>query len=382
MKIGLVLDDSLDKPDGVQQYVLAIGTWLKSMGHEVRYLAGSTKRTDIQGLYSLSNNLGVQFNRNKLSIPVQASSGRIKQVLNDEKFDVLHVQLPHSPLMSGKLVRYTPASTAVVGTFHILPYSRMVEGATKLLGKINSKNLQKFDEICSVSSPAQEFARHSMGIESVCIPNAINIEAFSGAKPLARFKDSFNIVFLGRLVQRKCAMQLLKAITQLVKKTKIPNLRVLICGEGSELFKLREYAKNNNLDKIVSFEGFIPENQKASYLASANIAVFPSLGGESFGIVLVEAMASGAGVVLGGDNPGYRSVLEADQRALFRADNSSELSELLHHLIRDKELLRQISSSQKELVKKYDVQIVGPQILDMYKRAIEKRNQKIDNKSK
>lgn len=379
MKIGLVLDDSLDKPDGVQQYVMTIGSWMISKGHEVRYLAGFTKRNDIVGLHSLSKNLKVQFNHNKLSVPVWASAGRIEQVLRDEKFDVLHVQLPHSPLMAGKVVRYAPAKAAIVGTFHILPYSRMVEYATRLLGKINRKNLQRFDGFCSVSPPAQDFARRSMGIESECIPNAVNVNAFMHAKALSEFRGSFNIVFLGRLVHRKGAMQLLKAVSQLSKNIDTKKLRVLICGSGPELPKLREYARNNNLGAIVSFEGFIPEDKKASYLASADVAVFPSLGGESFGIVLVEAAASGVGVVLGGDNPGYRSVLETEE-SLFKADNPNELSALLCYIISNEELFSQINKAQKKMVKKYDVQTVGPQILDMYQRAIEKRKQKIDNK--
>lgn len=379
MKIGLVLDDSLDKPDGVQQYVMTIGSWMISQGHEVRYLAGFTKRTDIVGVYSLSNNLKVQFNHNKLSVPVWAPAGRIKQVLKDEKFDVLHVQLPHNPLMAGKVVRCASPNTAVVGTFHILPYSPMVDYATRLLGKINSKNLQRFDGFCSVSPPAQDFARSSMGIESECIPNAINVSAFMNTKALSEFSSSFNIVFLGRLVHRKGAMQLLKAVSLLTKNIDTKNLRVLICGNGPELPKLRQYVRNNNLDTIVSFEGFIPEDKKASYLASADVAVFPSLGGESFGIVLVEAVASGAGVVLGGDNPGYRSVLET-KKVLFRADDPRGLTVLLHDVINDKELFSKINKTQKKLVKKYNVQTVGPQILNMYQTAIEKRMQKIDNK--
>src|SRR5579875_4032120 len=100
MKIGMVLDDTLDTPDGVQQYVLQVGRWLSAQGHDVHYLVGATTRTDIPNIHSLSRNKQVRFNGNRMSMPLPASRKKLKQFLRTEQFDVLHVQVPYSPFMA------------------------------------------------------------------------------------------------------------------------------------------------------------------------------------------------------------------------------------------------------------------------------------------
>src|SRR4051812_47082988 len=91
-KIGFVLDDGLDKPDGVQQYILTLGAWLSEQGHEVHYLVGQTNRTDIKNVHSLSKNIRVQFNGNRMSIPLPTSSRKLRSFLRAEHFDILHIQ--------------------------------------------------------------------------------------------------------------------------------------------------------------------------------------------------------------------------------------------------------------------------------------------------
>src|SRR3990167_6303303 len=91
LKIGLVVDDTLDKPDGVQQYVLLVGAWLSAQGHEVHYLVGQSSRTDLPNVHSLAKNVPVTFNKNKLTVPLPANKRRIQQLLEQEKFYILHV---------------------------------------------------------------------------------------------------------------------------------------------------------------------------------------------------------------------------------------------------------------------------------------------------
>src|SRR4051812_32795340 len=123
MKIGFVFDDTLDSYDGVAQYVKTLGTWLSSQGHEVRYLVGQTKMIQWSGgkVYSLSKNQKVIFNGNRLSIPIAASSRKIKKVLAEENFDILHVQVPYSPFMAQKVIKSAGENTAIIGTFHVAP---------------------------------------------------------------------------------------------------------------------------------------------------------------------------------------------------------------------------------------------------------------------
>jgi len=101
LKIGLLLDDTLDTPDGVQQYVLCLGGWLTNQGHEVHYLVGASKREDIKHLHSIANNIRVRFNKNRLSIPLPTSRSAIRNLLDELQLDVLHVQMPYSPLFAG-----------------------------------------------------------------------------------------------------------------------------------------------------------------------------------------------------------------------------------------------------------------------------------------
>src|SRR5262249_47986688 len=115
LKVGFVLDDSLDRPDGVQQYVVAVGNWLKQRGHSVRYIASTTHRTDMQGIHSLGSNIAVRFNGNVMRIPLPANRRHIREVLDSERFDILHVQMPFSPFLAGRVLAMTGAETAVIG---------------------------------------------------------------------------------------------------------------------------------------------------------------------------------------------------------------------------------------------------------------------------
>src|SRR6188474_3063449 len=119
MKIGIVGDDTLDKPDGVEQYIQTIGRWFAQEGHEVHFLVGETTRTDFPNIHSLSRNVKVRFNGNRLSIPLPANRARIRRLLAKEKFDVLYVQMPYSPFLAGRIVKAAGPKTAVVGAFHI-----------------------------------------------------------------------------------------------------------------------------------------------------------------------------------------------------------------------------------------------------------------------
>jgi phosphatidylinositol alpha-mannosyltransferase len=370
VKIGLVLDDTLDKPDGVQQYVLLLGAWLTSQGHDVHYLVGHTTRTDVPNIHSLSRNVKVSFNQNKLSIPLPASRRRIKALLNELNLDVLHVQMPYSPFMAGRVISAAKPRTAIIGTFHILPFSRFEARATKLLGAILRPTLKRFSSVIAVSSAAASFAHSSFGVTPDVIPNMVDVEGFRRAtSSIQKDTGHCTIVFLGRLVPRKGALELLHAVRALPAEVR-QKLTVKIGGKGELLPVLEAYVRDNELSDTVQFDGFIEEAAKPAYLAQADIAVFPSLGGESFGIVLVEAMAAGAGVTMGGDNPGYRSVLGHWPEAICNPRDAGAFSDQLEQLITQPELCASIHIEQVAAVQAYDMSVVGTQILDIYKRHI------------
>jgi phosphatidylinositol alpha-mannosyltransferase len=166
---------------------------------------------------------------------------------------------------------------------------------------------------------------------------------------------------------------LLQAIHQLKTRTDLPKLRVLICGRGPLEQKLAQFIAKHDLQATVSLVGFVSEADKPRYYASADIAVFPSKGGESFGIVLLEAMASGRAVVLAGDNPGYRSVLAPQPDLLFDAGSPKALAEKLAYYITHDADRRRLQAWAGRYAEQFDVSVVGTQLLDMYYRALHKR---------
>jgi phosphatidylinositol alpha-mannosyltransferase len=371
VKIGLVLDDTLDTPDGVQQYVLSVGGWLSAQGHEVHYLVGATTRTDIANIHSLSKNLQVRFNGNRMSIPRPAPRRKLRAFLAAEQFDVLHVQVPYSPFLAGRLLAAAPPATAVIGTFHILPYSRLVTFANRLLAVLNRSSGKRFDRMLAVSAPAREFAKRVYGYDPEVVPNPINLAQFSG---VASDNAETNIVFLGRLVPRKGAQYLLQAVAYLREHQLYDgDFRLYIGGKGALRTELENYVQTHNLGDMVSFLGFIDEAHKALFLAQADIVAYPSTGGESFGIVLLEAMAAARGVVLGGNNPGYASVLQPYAAQLFDpADVETLARKLAWYLNRPAE--REAAAiAQKAYVPHFDIAIVGSRLLAIYARALQSR---------
>jgi phosphatidylinositol alpha-mannosyltransferase len=142
VKIGFVFDDSLDSYDGVAQYVKNLGGWLSEQGHEVRYLVGETKMLFWEGgkVYSMSKNIKVSFNGNQARIPYKASKKRIKEILRDEQFDILHVQIPYSPLMSQKIINVADNKSAIIGTFHVAPGDFLAKFLALVLQQKNTLN--------------------------------------------------------------------------------------------------------------------------------------------------------------------------------------------------------------------------------------------------
>lgn len=367
MKIALALDDTLDKPDGVQQYIITLGEWLSTRGHTVHYLVASTKRRDISNVHSLARIVSTNFNGNTVRTTLPVLSSNIRSFLKTENFDVLHVQMPFSPLFTGRLVKLAPKNTAVVGTFHILPFSTTSRLGSRLLGLLTRPTAKRFKEVLAVSQPASKLAQKMYGHPVSVVPNAINLDHF---KENTNSKSGFvRIAYLGRLVKRKGCQHLLEAVKELVDKDKI-NLHVEIGGDGPLRTQLERFVAKNNLSKVVHFKGFVSEADKPSFLGRADIAVFPSTGGESFGIVLLEAMAAGKPVVLAGDNPGYRSVLSRSQQ-LFNPMNVRQLARLLQHFATSAAARQQARLWQNAHIKQFDIEVVGKQVERVYTKALQ-----------
>ncbi|HVS79031.1 MAG TPA: glycosyltransferase family 4 protein [Candidatus Saccharimonadales bacterium] len=377
LSVGFLFDDTLDSNDGVAQYVKTLGAWLNGQGHKVSYMVGETQLKEWAGgrVYSLAKNQTVYFNGNKLSIPLPASRQRITELINSEKFDVLHVMMPHSPQLSQKIIKAAPSEMAVVGTFHIFPSGWLSVAGSRILRRWLRPSLRRIGAVVSVSSAAASFAQKAYGLKTAVIPNPVNISKYRSKSP----NQENEIVFLGRLVKRKGAGQLIDAFALL--KNSSPAARLTVAGDGPDRSKLEKKVARLGLSDSVRFLGFVDEKDKPALLAGAAIACFPSLYGEAFGIVLIEAMAAGSGVVLGGDNPGYRSVLGEQPETLVDPRDTVAFAARLHRLLSNKALAARLHTWQNQRVKQYDVDVVGRQILELYTQQIARRTKTSNNKA-
>lgn len=372
LTIGLVLDDSLDSTDGVQQYVITLGTWLSNQGHNVHYITSETKRTDLLNLHVLSKKMKTRFNGNSGGSPLPANPKAVKKLLHDVDFDVLHIQVPYSPFLAGQFITRASSRTAVIGTFHIFPDSKIVSVATRALGLWVYRQLRRFDAMLSVSAAAEVFSKQTFRIDSQIVPNMINVSRFLVKAP--ERTNRTEVVFLGRLVERKGVMQLLQAISYIKAEGLVSKpFHLTVGGKGVLRSQLENFVKEKNLQDIVTLVGFVAESDKARFLASGDISVFPSVGGESFGISLLEAMAATPGTVLAGDNPGYRTVMGIFGDQLFNPNDTKTFAELLAKHMNDAAARSVAHKKQAAHVKQFDTPVVANKILGIYRDALQQR---------
>ncbi|WP_129339791.1 glycosyltransferase family 4 protein [Cellulomonas endophytica] len=391
LTVGLVLDDGLDRPDGVQQYVLALAEGLTARGHEVHLVASSTRRTDLERLHVLGRHTGVSFNGNLLRTPLPAPRRAVRALLDAVPFDVLHVAMPYSPFLAGRLVAHAPADVAVVGTFLILTESRLVDVAAHGLGLLERRTLRRFDETLALSAPAAVFARRAFGLRSEVLGAPIDLERFRaaaepgtadgthGAEPAADGASGdpgapVRLVFLGRLVERKGARELVAAVAHLHRHGLARRPWTLeIAGRGPLEPELRRTLEAAGLRGRVTLPGFVSEEDKPALLAGADLVVLPSTGGESFGVSVVEALACCRGVVLAGDNPGYRATMTGLEAQLVDPLDAPALAAALARWIDDPAGRAAAAGRQQRAARRFAAPVVVDAVEAVYRRALERR---------
>lgn len=374
LSVGFLFDDTLDNDAGVAQYVKITGGWLARQGHHVDYIVGQSAKTQPSGkVYSAAKNLKVMWAGNRLSISIWPKRRLIKQIIKQNNYDVLHVMSPYSPFMSQVVINKADKQTAVVATWHIFPAGPLSIVGSRLLRLLYGRSFKRIDQHLSVSAAAASYARQAFAVESEVSPNVIELTKFRTSASVKNAPG--RIVFLGRLVPRKGCAELIKAVG--VLKAGRIKFELVVAGDGPQRPQLEKLVKQLGISDQVRFLGYIDEAAKPELLASAQIACFPSLKAESFGVVLIEAMAAGSGVVLGGDNPGYRTVLGEQPKLLINPSDSQALADRLQELLSDGPASRQLHDWQQESVKQYDIAKVGPELVEIYRRTIAKRQRSL-----
>ncbi|NBO16893.1 MAG: glycosyltransferase family 1 protein [Actinobacteria bacterium] len=365
IRIGMVCPYGWDTPGGVQTHMKDLAEYLISEGHYVSVLAPVSD--DSIRVEDYLVNAG-----KPISIPVNGSvarvlfgplaSSRAKQWIAAGDFDLLHLHEPAIPSLS--LLACSAAEGPIVGTFHV---STPKKKAIYAIGPILEPIVEKLTARIAVSELARSTLKAHFDTDAVVIPNGIDGQKYANAKVNPEYSAPNSIGFMGRFEEPRKGLQVLIDSLAVVARF-IPNVKYLIAGPGDSEEFLKQL--NPQLRSRIEFLGRLSDQEKESFLKSVDLYVAPNTGGESFGIILTEALSAGTAVVAS-DIPAFKAVLEnGEVGALFKNQDSADLAKVIVGLLRDDERRKKLASNGKLSAQKYDWQVVAEQIESVYEMAI------------
>ena len=366
MRIGIVSPYSFDVPGGVQNHIIDLAEALIALGHEVSVLAPADEDAELPPyVVAAGRAVPLPYNGSVARIAFgPISTARVRRWLARGQFDVLHV---HEPLtLSLSLLAVLSARGPVVATFHTaMTRSRALAAAGGLLQLV----VEKITARIAVSELARKVQVEHLGGGAVEIPNGVAVVKFASAAPLPGWPGPGGTLgFLGRFTESRKGFDLLRtAYVELARQR--PALRLLVAGPGDrdDLYE----GIPADLHGRVEFLGLVSEPDKARMLRSVDIYVAPNTGGESFGMILTEAMAAGAAIAAS-DLDAFRRVLDGGRAgALFPVGDATALAELLGDLLDDPARREALAACAKTAVQAFDWPSVANRVLEVYATAIE-----------
>ncbi|MFD4193998.1 MULTISPECIES: glycosyltransferase family 4 protein [Amycolatopsis] len=365
MKVGIVCPYSFDVPGGVQGHVTDLARALRDRGHEVSVLAPADDDADLPDfVHPAGKALGIPYNGSVARLQFgPVSYARVRRWLREGGFDVLHLHEPAAPSLS--LLALKVADGPIVATFHTsTPRSRTLSAFQPVLRPL----LEKITARIAVSALARRVQVEHAGGDAVEIPNGVDVEFFSRAEPLEGYpRAGGTIGFVGRFTEPRKGMDvLLEAARRLLPE--FPELRLLVVGRG-EADALRRMA-GPELAPHLELLGQVDDATKARALRSVDVYCAPNTGGESFGMILTEAMAAGTAVAAS-NLDSFRRVLDDGRAgALFTTGDSAALAGCLRDLLGDPARRTSLAAAAGERVAIYDWPVVVTQVLRVYETAI------------
>ena len=360
MRIGMVCPYSFDVHGGVQAHVLQLAEVMRERGHEVSVLAPSSPHVDLPD-YVVSGGKAVPIPYNGSVARLRfgpATHRKVKKWIANGDFDVLHLHEPNAPSLS--LLALMIAEGPIVATFHTSTTKSFALGVFQgILRPWNEKIMGRI----AVSDLARRWQIEALGSDAVQIPNGVDVASFASAQPLPGYpRPGRTVLFLGRFDEpRKGMAVLLGALPAVVEE--YPDIELLVVGRGDE-DELREQA--GDLAGHLRFLGQVEDAEKASALRSADVYCAPNTGGESFGIVLVEAMAAGTAVVAS-NLDAFRRVLEdGEAGCLVPVEDSDALARALISVLSDDDVRARLVTVASDAVRCYDWSVVADDILRVY----------------
>lgn len=363
MRIGLVCPYSFETFGGVQAHVVDLADALLARGHEVAVLAPADEDTVLPPyVTSAGGAVAIPYNGSvgRLAFgPVAVA--RVRRWLRDQDLDVLHVHEPGTPSVS--LLAVANADVPVVATFHTSQVrSRAMSAAAALLRPF----MEKIDARIAVSEHARATLVQHQGGEPVIIPNGVEVSRYAAATPREEWRGDPTVVFVGRIdEERKGLAVLARAWPRIVAAH--PGVRLLVVGAGDVEHARGLFGEHAG---AVDFLGRVDDAGKAAALATADLYVAPNTRGESFGIVLVEAMAAGA-CVLASDIPAFRSVLrDGELGGHFANRDADDLAAQAVALLGDPGRRAHLVAASQVAVRRYDWSTVAAEVLEVYETVI------------
>jgi phosphatidylinositol alpha-mannosyltransferase len=365
MRVGIVCPYSLDVPGGVQNHVTDLAEALLGLGHHVSVLAPTESADPPPYVVAAGRTVPVTYNGAvaRMSFgPVVAA--RCRRWLRDGKFDVLHLHEPATPSLS--LLALWAADCPVVATYHSASQrSRALSASAAIL----RPSLEKIDARIAVSEDARDFQVRHVGGEPLVIPNGLYVDRFADAAPREEWRgEGGTLAFIGRLGEPRKGFAVLADAFGEVARTR-PGLRLVVVG-GGDVEEARALLPPGVAHQV-TFLGSASDSDKASALRTADVCVAPNVAGESFGIVLAEAMAAGA-TVLASDLPAFARLLEEDRYGvLFRNGDADDLAARLAGLLDDPARRGVLDKAARLAVRRYDWAVVTTRIVRVYETVVE-----------
>ncbi|QDQ99221.1 glycosyltransferase family 4 protein [Tomitella fengzijianii] len=364
MSIGMICPYSFDVPGGVQAHVSELAQVFLARGHHVSVLAPASESVQLPPyVVSAGRAVAIPYNGSVARLRFGVGTyARIRRWIRDNDFDVLHVHEPNAPSLS--MLALKVAEGPIVATFHTSTTRSLVLATFQ--GVLRPYH-EKISGRIAVSELARRWQVQALGADAVEIPNGVDVSAFAGAPMLDGYpRRGGTVLFLGRYDEpRKGMGVLLDALPALVERH--PDLQVLVVGRGDEA-ELR--ARAGRLAGHLRLLGQVGDEEKASAMRSADVYVAPNLGGESFGIVLVEALSAHTPVVASSLDAFRRVLRDGEAGVLTEIGDPRSLAAGIDRVLTDTALRERLVAVGDRVVRGYDWPVVADQILRVYETVM------------
>lgn len=372
MKIGLVCPYNIFRGGGVQECVMALKEGIIARGHEAYIITPqprgySKEATD--GILLVGTAQSIRAARTFADVSVSVDTEKLETLLDRENFDIIHFHEPWIPILSRQIL--TRSKAIHIATFHAAMSERRTSRTVEKVITPYTKSIFKYVDVMTAVSPtATNYVSTLTTRKLMIVPNGIDLAKYKAGPEIKSDAKTKTILYIGRLEKRKGVKYLISAFDRL--STEDHNYRLIIAGDGPDRSKLEDQVERNST-RGVTFLGYIDEATKLKLLREAHVYCSPALYGESFGIVLLEAMASGC-IIVAGNNSGYENVLQdRGQLSLVNPKDEIEFARRLKLLASDDALRKAWREWALDYVKNFDYSNVVDEYVKIYEQAYEKR---------